>query len=83
MSFAQKEQQPPRLHGGQNEGRDPDESDEAAGRLGPPLLHDEALLRHRDVLVLPHAAREQQAFPPEVLRVFRQRHHGDETEHES
>lgn len=81
VSFAQEEEQPPRLHGGQDERRDPDKSDEAAGGLGSPLLHDEALLRHRDVLVLPHAAREQQALPAEVLRVLGQRHHGDEAEH--
>lgn len=82
VSFAQEEEQPPRLHRGQDERRYPDKSDEATGGLGSPLLHDEALLRHRDVLVLPHPAREQQAFPPEVLRVLGQRHHGDEAEHE-
>lgn len=83
VSFAQKEQQPPSLHCGQDEGRYPDKSDEAAGGLGSPLLHDEALLHHSDVFILPHTPREQQAFPPEILRVFRQRHHGDKTENES
>lgn len=82
VSFAQKEQQPPCLHCGQDEGRYPDKSDEAAGGLGSPLLHDEAQLRHSDVLILPHTPREEQAFPPEILRVLRQRHHGDETEYE-
>lgn len=82
VSLAQEEQQPPCLHCGQNEGRYPDKSDEAAGGLGSPLLHDEALLRHSDVLVLPHAPREEQASAPEVLRVLGQRHHGDEAEHE-
>ena len=82
MSFAQEEEQPPRLHRGQDEGRDADEGDEAAGGLGSPLLHDEALLGHRDVLVLPDPPREQQAPPAEVLRVLRQGHHGDEAEHE-
>lgn len=82
VSFAEEEQQPPRLHCGQDERRYPDKSDEAAGGLGSPLLHDEALLRHSDVLILPHTPREQQTFPSEILRVLRQRHHGDETEHE-
>lgn len=82
VSFAQKEQQPPCLHCGQDERRYPDKSDEAAGGLGSPLLHDETLLRHSDVLILPYTPSEEQTFPPEVLRVLRQRHHGDETEHE-
>lgn len=82
VSFAQEEEQPPRLHCGQDKRRDPDEGGEAAAGLGTPLLHDEALLGHGDVLVLPHPAREQQAPAPEVLRVLRQRHHGDEAEHE-
>lgn len=82
VPFAQKEQKPPCLHCGQDEGRYPDKSDEAAGGLGSPLLHDEALLRHSDVLILPHTPREEQAFPPEILRVFGQRYHGDETEYE-
>jgi len=82
VSFAEEEEQPPSLHRGQDEGRDPHKSDEAAGGLAAPLLHDEALLRHRDVLVLPHAAREQQTSAPEVLRVLRQRNHGDEAEDE-
>lgn len=83
VSFAEEEEQPPGLHRGQDERRYTDESDEAAGGLGSPLLHDEALLRHGDVLVLPHPPREQQAFPPEVLCVLGQRHHGDETEYKS
>lgn len=82
VSFAQKEEQPPRLHCGQDERRYPDKSDEAAGGLGSPLLHDEALLRHSDVLVLPHSPREEQTLPAKVLRVLGQRHHGDETEDE-
>lgn len=82
VSFTQQEQQPPRLHCGQDEGGYPDESDEAAGRLRSPLVHDEALLRHGNVLILPHAPRKKQTFPAEILRVLRQRHHGDETEHE-
>lgn len=81
VSFAQKEQQPPRLHCGQDEGCNPDKCDEAAGALWSPLIHDEALFRHGDVLVLPHSTREKQAFPTEVLRVLGQRHNGDEAEH--
>lgn len=82
VSLAQEEEQPPRLHCGQDEGRYPDKSDEAAGGLGPPLLNDEALLGHSYVLILPHSPRKQKTFPPEILRVFRQRHHGNKTKYE-
>lgn len=75
VAFADEEQQPPGLYGGQDEGRDADSGDEAAGWLWSPFLNDEALLRHRDVLVLPHTPRKKQTFPTKILRVFRQRYY--------
>lgn len=83
MAFANEEEQSPGLNSGQHERGHADEGDEAAGGLRSPLLHHEALLGHRDVLVLPHSAREQQAFPSEVLSIFRKRHYRDKSEDES
>lgn len=71
VAFADEEQRPPGLYGGQDERRDADGGDEAAGGLWSPFLNDEALLRHRDVLVLPHPPREKQTFPAKILRVLR------------
>lgn len=75
VAFADEEQQPPRLHGGQDEGRDGDSCDEAAGGLRSPFINDEALLRHRDVLILPHTPGKKQTFSSKILRVFRQRYY--------
>lgn len=83
MAFADEEEQSPGLNSGQHERGYADEGDEAAGGLRSPFLHDEALLGHRDVLVLPHTTREEQAFPSEVLRIFRERHYRDKPKDES
>lgn len=83
MAFADEEEQPPGLNSGQHKGGHASEGDEAAGGLRSPLLHDEALLGHRDVLILPHTPREEQTFPSEVLSILRERHHCDKPKDES
>ncbi len=64
----------------QDERHDAHESDEAAGWLWSPFFNYKALFPHRHVLILPHSLSKQQAFPLEVIAVFRERHNGDETE---
>lgn len=81
-AFADEEEQPPGLNSGQHEGGHADEGDEAAGGLRSPFLHHKALLGHRDVLVLPHTAREEQTFPSEVFSIFRERHYRDKPKDE-
>lgn len=44
VAFTNEQQQPPSLDSGQNERRDADSRDEAAGGLWSPFLNDEALL---------------------------------------
>lgn len=83
MAFADEEEQPPGLNSSQHERCHANEGDEAAGGLRSPFLHHEALLGHRDVLVLPHSPREEQTFPSEVFGIFRKRHYCDKAEDES
>lgn len=83
MAFADEEEQPPCLNSGQYERGHTDEGNEAARGLRSPFLHHEALLGHRDVLVLPHTPREQQTFPSEILSIFRERHYRDKPKDES
>lgn len=80
MPFAEEEESPPGLHCGQQQGEEPGEDAEAAGGLGPPLLHGEALPLHRQVGVEPHALSEEQAPAVEVVAILRERHHHDEAE---
>lgn len=82
MPFAEEEEGPPGLHCGQQQGEEPGEDAEAAGGLGPPLLHGEALPLHRQVGVEPHALGEEQAPAVEVIAILGQRHHHDEAEEE-
>ncbi len=82
VAFADEEQHPPGLYGGQDERRDADSGDEAAGGLWSPFLNDKALLRHRDVLVLPHPPRKKQTFPAKILRVLRQRYYSYKAKYE-
>lgn len=82
MAFADEEEQPPGLNGGQDEGSDAHDSDEAAGGWGAPLFYNKPLLGHRDVLVLPHPSREKEAFSSEILCVLREGNNRDEAEDE-
>lgn len=80
VAFAEEEKGPPRLYSGQDERHNAHESDEAAGWLWSPFFNYKALFTHRHVLILPHSLSKQQAFPLEVIAVFRERYNGDETE---
>lgn len=80
MPFAEEEEGPPGLHCGQQQGQEPGEDAEAAGGLGPPLLHREALPLHRQVGVEPHALGEEQAAAVEVVAILGEWHHHDEAE---
>jgi len=82
VPFAEEEEGPPGLHCGQQQGEEPGEDAEAAGGLGPPLLHGEALPLHRQVGVQPHALGEEQAPAVEVVAILGKRHHHDEAEEE-
>lgn len=82
VPFAEEEEGPPGLHCSQQQREEPGEDAEAAGGLGPPLLHSEALPLHGEVGIEPHALGEEQASAVEVVAILRQRHHHDEAEEE-